>query len=183
MKSEDRLRISQSDASLNIEIIPYRDSFKSNLLFAWLLVWTLCGIIVFSQFFSNMSKEEKLLMAVWMAFWAYFEYKIGNAYLWRKNGKEQISFDQNNIEYKRIIGKKITAKSFVIDNISDITIYEFGKNNFSDSFQNSYWVIGNETVFITNFDVKSGFGLQLTKEDATRLLQAIKKFIKRKKLA
>lgn len=95
-----------------------------------------------------MSEEEKLLMAVWMAFWAYFEYKIGNAYLWRKNGKEQISFDQNNIEYKRIIGKKITAKSFVIDNISDITIYEFGKNNFSDSFQNSYWVIEEMKLFL-----------------------------------
>ncbi len=181
MKQVSRVTITSTDGSSCIEIIPLRDSFKNNLLAAWLALWTLCGIIVFSQFFSSMSKEEKLLMAVWMAFWAYFEFKIGSAYLWRKNGSEKISIDAENLIYTRIVSKKEESKSYVIDNISDFQIYEFGKNSFSDSFQNSYWVKGNETVFFTYFAQKVGLGLQLTKTEATQLNQALTKALKRKK--
>ena len=64
MKETGRIKITQKEGETTLEILPIKDAFKSNLLFAWLLVWTLCGIIVFSQFFSNLSREEKLLMAV-----------------------------------------------------------------------------------------------------------------------
>lgn len=180
MKKSNRLSISQREQALLIEIHPIQDKTKSNLLLAWLVVWTLCGILVFSQFFTNMSKEEKLLMAVWMAFWAYFEFKIGNAYLWRKNGKELISIDQDNLVYKQLVGQKTSTKSFLLDNISALSVYEFGKNNFSDSVQSSYWVKGNETVFFTHFGSKVGLGLQLNKEEATLLFQTIKKQLKKK---
>lgn len=180
MKNSTRIGVSQREQSLTIEIHPIQDKTKSNLLLAWLLVWTLCGVLVFSQFFSNMSKEEKLLMAVWMAFWAYFEYKIGNAYLWRKSGKELISIDQENLIYKQQVGQKVNSKSFLLDNISELSVYEFGKNNFSDSVQNSYWVKGNETVFFMHFGSKIGIGLQLNKEEANQLFHLLKKQLKKK---
>ena len=97
-----RIKITQKGNETIIEILPLRDAFKTRLLFSWLLVWTLCGILVFSQFFSNLSREEKLLMAVWMAFWAYFEYKISKVYVWRKNGSEKISITAESLTYSEI---------------------------------------------------------------------------------
>lgn len=181
MKSTPRIQISSKEATTHIEINPVRDPLKTNLLVAWLIVWTICGIIVFSQFFSNMSREEKLLMAVWMAFWAYFEFKIGTAYLWRKSGVEHLSIDSEKLVYSRIVSGKAETKSYVTDTISNLAVYEFGKNSFSDSFQSSYWVKGNECVFFEYFGQKIGMGLQLNKEEATQLHKAIQKALKTKK--
>lgn len=181
MKSTPRIQVSAKDLTTHIEITPLRDPLKTNLLVAWLVVWTLCGIIVFSQFFSNMSREEKLLMAVWMAFWAYFEFKIGTAYLWRKSGVEHISIDSEKLVYSRIVSGKAETKSYSTDTISNLEVYEFGKNSFSDSFQSSYWVRGNESVFFTYFGQKIGLGLQLNLEEATLLYKAIQRAFKTKK--
>ena len=181
MKSNKRIQINQKENETVIEIAPINEASKATLLLVWLIVWTLCGIVVFSQFFSNLSKEEKLMMAVWMAFWAYFEYKISSVYVWRKNGKEKITLNNDSIIYSQIISGKETAKEYIIENISDLKTIEFGKNNFSESFQNSYWVKGNESVYFTHLSQKIGLGLQLNKDEAQQVLQAIAKRLKKKK--
>ncbi len=175
-----RIKISQLGNETLIEILPIKDVLKTRLLFAWLLVWTLCGIIVFSQFFSNSSKEEKLMMAVWMAFWGYFEYKISLAYTWRKSGGEKILLAAESLTYEQYNGQKTSKKEFVIENISELQCYEFGKNNFSDSLQSSYWVKGNETVFFSYFGAKVGLGLQLTSTEAKQLYQTLHKWLKKR---
>lgn len=176
-----RIKITHKENETTIEIFPVQDAFKSRILLVWLVVWTLCGIIVFSQFFSNMSREEKLLMAVWMAFWAYFEFKITSVYAWRKNGSERIVITPEQFIYSSLQSQKVIKKEYYLENLSDLEMYEFGKNNFTDSFQTSYWVKGNESIFFTNFGAKIGFGFQLNKEEAAQVFQAIHKKIKRKK--
>ncbi|HRH63361.1 MAG TPA: hypothetical protein PLI68_08540 [Bacteroidia bacterium] len=177
MKSK-RVKIVQDKQNTSLEIIPENDTVKTNLLLAWLIVWTICGIIIFSQFFSNMSREEKLLMAVWMAFWAYFEYKIGNTYLWRKNGSEKIQISSDMLTYNLTISGKSIEKKFPLSSLSNLELYPFGKNNFSESLQSSYWVRGNESVFFTCDGVKIGVGFQLNLEEARQVLQCIQKKLK-----
>jgi hypothetical protein len=176
-----RIKINQQENETSISIFPIKNVLKSRLLLAWLIIWTLCGIIVFSQFFSNMSKEEKLAMAIWMAFWVYFEYKISTAFAWRKNGFEKIRVTNELLIYSKLIGSKETKTEYLLDNISDLQVYEFGKNHFSDSFQSSYWVQGNECIFFSYFGVKKGMGLQLSKEEANQVFQSINKKLKKRK--
>ncbi|MBK9672075.1 MAG: hypothetical protein IPP56_13385 [Bacteroidetes bacterium] len=177
MKSK-RVKIVQDKQITSIEIVPENDTTKTNLLLAWLIVWTICGIIIFSQFFSNMSREEKLLMAVWMAFWAYFEYKIGSTYLWRKNGSEKILISSDTLSYNITISGKTIEKKFSLIAISNLEIYPFGKNNFSESLQSSYWVRGNESVFFTHEGTKIGVGFQLNLDEARQVQQCIQKKLK-----
>lgn len=177
MKSK-RIKIVQDKQITSLEIVPENDTTKTNLLLAWLVLWTICGMIIFSQFFSNMSREEKLLMAVWMAFWAYFEYKIGSTYLWRKNGSEKIIISSDTLDYSITVSGKTTEKKFPLNAISNLEIYPFGKNNFSESLQSSYWVRGNESVFFTFEGAKIGVGLQLNREEAEQLFHTIQKKIK-----
>ena len=176
-----RIKINQQENETSIIIFPIKNVLKSRLLLAWLIVWTLCGIIAFSQFFSNMSKEEKLTMAIWMAFWVYFEYKISTAFTWRKSGYEKISVTNEQLTYCQFIGSKETKVEYLLDNITELKVYEFGKNHFSDSFQSSYWVQGNECILFTYFGAKKGMGLQLSKEESNQVFQAINKKLKKRK--
>ena len=116
-----------------------------------------------------------------MAFWAYFEFKISSVYTWRKKGSEKIVINAESLTYIELHSSKPIKKEYYLENISDLELYEFGKNNFSDSFQSSYWVKGSETVFFKNFGAKVGMGFQLSKEEANQLYQVIQKKIKRKK--
>jgi len=56
------------------------------MLSAWVVAWSVSGIYVLIQLFGDLPQETKTFMMVWLAFWFYFEYKIGSACLWRKHG-------------------------------------------------------------------------------------------------
>jgi hypothetical protein len=115
-----------------------------------------------------------------MEFWVYFEYKISIAYAWRKNGSERITITNESLIYEQINGTKTAKKEYTLSNLSELKSYEFGKNNFSDSLQSSYWVKGNESVFFSHFAEKVGMGLQLKEQEAKQLCQVLQKALRRK---
>ena len=178
-----RITSSQKEQEFHIEINPYRNTGKSKLLLIWLVIWTFCGMIVFSQFFSNMSKEEKLYMAIWMAFWGYFEYAISKVYVWRKSGMEKIIFKGEQMIHQIVNGKQKQEHSYFFESMIDLASHEFGENQLTDSMQSSYWVKGNECIFFNYMGSKKGLGFQLNKEEANQLLSLLVKEIKRRKQA
>ena len=66
------------------------DKKKTNLLFLWLLAWTISGVIVIGNYFTIMQDKTKLLLIIWIAFWAYFEFKIVRVFMWKQFGKEKL---------------------------------------------------------------------------------------------
>lgn len=147
---------------------------KFTLLLVWLVLWSLCGMIVFSQFFVTHSKEIKLFMFIWFIFWIYFEYKVAYAYMWRKYGKEIIKLNKQGISIKKDINGNGKEKFFAKDAVKDLKMVDFSGKNIVLHMNTSFWVVGGETLrFDFNGKIIS-FGMQLTEAEATEVYKQVK---------
>lgn len=158
-----------------IVITPKRELWKDIALGTWLLLFTTFGIIIMAQFAYDYTREQKLMMFVFLSFWTYFEFKVAKAFLWLVYGKEYIKISKGEFKIKKGIGNYGKLKRYFFDNMSPFKKDETEKTSFSFQFEKSYWVVGGETI---SFDYKNKtilFGRKLTDEETKLLLQVLNK--------
>ena len=172
-----RTSIKRSEEGLSIVILSLADKIKNRLLLTWLVLWSIGGLIVISQYFLLTDKNTKIAIIVWLGFWIYFEFKILNAYLWRRAGKEIIKIRGNKLQYKRDISGKGKVKTYPTDHIKDFRITEPKENSFFENLNNSYWIISGEKLAFDYYGREIKLGIQLDDNEAKELLKVIKKAI------
>ncbi|MDI9341986.1 MAG: hypothetical protein QM534_15545 [Sediminibacterium sp.] len=174
-----RVSILKKDDLLSIVILPTTDKRKLGLLFLWLMAWTVCGIIVFANYFKLQNKDAKLFIIIYLSFWAYFEVKIMRAFLWKRFGKEKIWIKAGFLNYQREINKRGKVKDFDLELITDLKLIELHHSSWSDTINQSFWIKGGERLQFQCQAKTVTFGMQLTDEEARGVLQEIKQFIKK----
>lgn len=174
----ERISIKRKETELSIVILPLTNKIKNIILFVWLFLWTLSGVIVLSEYFILTDPDTKAAIIVWLGFWAYFEYVIFKAFMWRKTGREIIKLRDNKFFYKRSVVGKGKIKVFEYDFIKDLRIIEPKENSFIENLNNSYWVIAAERLAFDYYGKEIKFGIQLEVTDATNLLKRIKNQLK-----
>src|SRR5437870_4516688 len=102
----DRISILKKENLLSIVILPRIDKTKLFVLFLWLMAWTCCGIIVFVNYFRQNNQDIKTFILVYMSFWAYFEFNIIRAFVWKRSGKEKLWIQDGILFYQREVNKK-----------------------------------------------------------------------------
>lgn len=170
----NKLSFNKTQTALEINISASISKKKYTLLWVWLLLWTLCGMIVFSQFFVNHGQQTKIFMFVWFIFWIYFEYKIVFAYMWRKGGKEIIKLNRDGISIKRDINGNGKEKFYTKESIDNFKIVDFGSKNIALHMNTSFWAIGGETLKFESNGKQVAFGMQLTELEAKEVYKQIK---------
>lgn len=174
-----RISIKRTEGELSIVILSLINKLKNRFLFIWFVLWSISGLIVLSQYFIMQDPNTKTAIIVWMGFWAYFEYKIFHAYLWRKSGKEKIKINDKKLLYKRDVSGGGKIKTYETDFIKDLRLIEPKENSFMEDLNNSYWVIGGEKLTFDYYGKEVKFGLQLDETDAMALLKLIKNELKK----
>lgn len=172
-----RISIKRNEKEVSIVIVSFSEKTKNILLFLWLFIWTVSGLVVLSQYFMITDKNSKVMLLVWLAFWAYFEFKSFKAYMWRKYGVEKIKLRENKLFYKRDVAGKGKIAVFEKDFIKDFRIVELKENSFADNMNNAYWAIGGERLLFDYYGKEIKFGLQLSDEETNALFKVIKKEI------
>lgn len=175
----DRISIKQKENELSIVILSFSDKTKSRILLLWLILWSISGLIIITQYFSITDQNTKAGIIVWLGFWMYFEYIIAKAYLWRKSGKELIKLRDNKFLYKRDISHRGKIKVFEYDFIKELRMLEIKENSFIENLNNSYWVIAGEKLAFDYYGKEIKFGIQLSERDAEALRMRIQKEIKK----
>lgn len=168
-----RITIDKKNDQLAVTILAFKDSGKQKMLLVWILLFSLCGIAIISQFFGNYDNSTKIFFGVYIAFWLFFEFKVIYAYRWRKSGLEFITVEKEAIILTKQIGKRGITQSYLKNEISDLRIFENADNNFIKSMTTSYWNINKYTLA---FNVKNQiipFAIDLTKKEANKILLAI----------
>jgi hypothetical protein len=158
-----------------ITIKPYSEKWKTNLMVIWLILWSACGLVILSVFFSNVSKEQKLFFLVYLAFWFYFEWKILSVIRWRNSGEEILKINDETIVYeKRTAGRGIPIEVRK-ENIKSIETKPLNPVSFAAVFNNSYWMEGAETIIIEHKTGKISFGLQLNDSEQKKIIKVLQK--------
>lgn len=173
-----RISIKRKEGEASIVILSTVDKLKRTLLFCWFFLWTLSGVIVFSQFFLIHDEKTKVALMIWMGFWAYFEYKIFTAYMWRKFGVEKIKLREHKFFYKRDVAGRGKINVFEFDFIKDLRIIEKKNNSFFDNLNHSYWVVAGECLAFDYYGKEIKLALQIDEKEATELYQLLKNEIR-----
>ena len=169
-----RISVLKSDDLYSFVIVPSDANWKIYLLFAWLFLWTVSGVVVAANYFMLTNANLKLVLIMWLGFWVYFEFKIGKAFLFRRFGKEKIWIKGGKLFYWRDIAGRGKKLEFDKELIKDFELIQKNKKDFFASINESFWVIGGESI-IFNYGAKPyRLGIQLPEEDAKELLRQMK---------
>lgn len=170
----DRIEVKQSKEQFEILIAAKIPGYQFAMLSAWLLAWTIAGIYVLTQVFS-VHDDSKIFMIVWLAFWAYFEYRIGSAWLWRKYGREVFSIEGDEVQLRFEVAYGGRAEEFAQSDLTGFHNLDKDKSAFVKSFYSSFWVVGGETIGFFHKGRIKMFGRQISTNDADKIITLIKK--------
>jgi hypothetical protein len=167
-------RIQLSNDRKTLEIPSIADATKLKILIVWFILWTISGMIVFTQFFVPTSRDVKVWYAVWMAFWAYFEYKASVLLSYRRKGKEILQFSESGFTFRRDINGRGIDKVYERAEIKNIRTVDFKDKKVIARVQPLYWNMGYETVLFDYKGKEEALGLQLTEEEAQQVVKIMK---------
>ena len=174
----ERINISKKENTIEIEIKALKDNAKQKMLLVWIVLFSLCGIAILSQFFYDYDKSTKLFFAVYLAFWLFFEFKVIYAYRWRNAGLEKIIVNKAEITLIKEIGKRGITQVINSDKISNLRLYEPEELSFIKSINTSYWNINKYSLAFDFENKPVPFAIDLDKAEAKKLLKEISQFIK-----
>jgi hypothetical protein len=169
-----RISVLKDDEVASFVIKPTDANWKTHLLTAWLVLWTVSGCVVAVNYFSLTNTNYKLVVIMWLSFWAYFEFKIGKAFLFRKFGKEKIWVKGDKLHYWRDVAGRGKTLEFEKEVIKDLGLIEKKKNDFFQFMNESFWIIGGECISFNYGTKVYRLGIQLPEEDARELLRQMK---------
>ncbi|HEX8514684.1 MAG TPA: hypothetical protein VF868_00695 [Bacteroidia bacterium] len=170
-----RISIKKNDNETSIVIVSQSEKTKNILMFIWFFIWTVSGIVVFAQYFIMKDPNTKVMLIVWLGFWAYFEFRIFKAFMWRKYGVEKIKLRDNKFFYKRDVAGKGKVKVYEFDFIKDLRLFEEKENSFAHTMSNSYWMVGGEKLVFDYYGKEIKFAMQIEEKEAEALLKLLKK--------
>ena len=173
-----RITVIETPEMLEILISGKIPGWQFNALTLWQLAWTVAGLFVISQLFFGVAADQKVFMYIWLAFWIYFEVKIGHAWLWRKSGKEIIKIAKDTTELRFEVPLRTRASKFKTQEINGVSNLEIVKGVFAKNYYESFWVVGGETIGLQYHEKLYSFGRQLPPEDAARLMRIVEKRLK-----
>jgi hypothetical protein len=182
MVDESRLSVDDSHGILDITISGRVERWKEGLILGWAILWTLCGIFIVYQLFArNFTREENLVLFVYMVFWVFFEYKSVYAFLWRRYGKEKMRLENGELLYKKDLFGYGKVTRYFMENIRNLNKVSWKKSSYSSVYFRSFWIIGGEKLSFEYQSKTIRFGMQLNDTETSQLLQILKRRIKRRK--
>ena len=173
-----RVSILKKEKLVSIVILATNDKKKLGIMFLWLMAWSVCGLIVFMNYFKMQSQDSKTFIIVYMSFWAYFEYKIIKAFIWKKFGKEKLWIQEGTLNYQREINKKGKIQSFNLELVQNLNIIELSNASWADNINQSFWVKGGERLAFSAQSKIIRFGLQLNDTEAQAVFKELKQLVK-----
>ena len=168
----ERISLNEEKSKSTIVIYPVKKAFITALIGAWVAMWWMIGgIMVWSYFNFELGRQEKLIIIIFMAFWAYYAFRVTKQYFWTLWGNEFIKIDGMGLTIKKSIRGFGKANLYFYENISEFK-WEVPKDkSMQASWEASPWVGGGQRLDFEYYKKKIRFGNKLNEKDARRLFQ------------
>jgi hypothetical protein len=173
----ERISILKKENLISVVILPTTDKKKLGLLFLWLMAWTVCGIIVFANYFRINDRDTKLFIIIYLAFWAYFEFNILRTFIWKRSGKEKLWIQDGTLNYQREINKKGKVRTFNLELVSKLELVELKPTRFTDLVNQSFWVKGGERLLLRAQANTVLLGMQISDAEAKAVMREVNALI------
>lgn len=172
MKHEPKVIVKKEKNRIEVTVDHQVRKAQLNVVLAWLLIWTLCGGIIFTSLFFPFEREAKMMIIVWLVFWVYFELKAFRTYKWKKEGLETLI-----VENKEIILRQSGTDAEKKFNVKDVQMTVVPENKFRSAMSASFWSMGEPSIYFRAGRSNHGFGRQLSREEAIRIEKLIRPYL------
>ena len=173
----ERISVVDGKETTTLVIYPEKSTWKSVLLYSWFSMWTVIGVLVALELWQDYTREQKMILLIFLVFWLYFFVRIGRAVLWQAKGKELMKLNDQAFILKKSIFGYGKAHEFFYENIKKIRVYEPKPNSFEDYFQNVYFFVGGERLLFDYVGKEVKFARKLNDKDTKLLFQYLTKKI------
>ena len=175
----DRISFLELPDELTIVMLSKKNDLKSALLFAWLICWSLIGLVmIYYLLVSDLNRENKLYIFIFLIFWLYFEIIVMKGFLWRKSGKELIRINKDGLQIKNDINGYGKLKTYFLENISNLKPIEIKKNSIIKELDASYWNLGGDRLMFDYVNRPVKFAKELEEKDTFKILKLIRSKLK-----
>lgn len=174
---KNRISQEKKNDGLLIKVKAYYEEGKQKQLLIWLLAFTLSGLFIAYQLFGDEPQEIKKFILIFLAFWLYFEYKIIKVYRWRKSGEEQFWITADHFHYGRTYNNRGILKPYRKELVNQVRSINIEKGKLLQTFFDSYWVIGDETLMFSVNGKVIGCGMRLSENESKKLMQYLNQAI------
>lgn len=175
----ERVSVEQQDDGLSVVITARLPRAKEALLLAWSVAWTLCGAyFMFEVTRPQESPGTRQALLVMLAFWAWFEIRIGRVVLWRLKGFELWRMKGGVLTIKDSIFGYGRANEYFVDNVQRFGPIQVDETSWKWQLNDSFWVMGGERLGFEHVGKKVVIGKGLTSEEAKRLAHVMDRALK-----
>lgn len=165
--------------SISFVIYPPKIGYKRTIIVVWFVLWLLIGGYVTSRFFLDYTREEKLVLFVFMAFWFYFSFKVLKTILYLYFGKELIKLDKENLLVKQSTWNYGKTNRYFIENITKFNLDIPKESSIKKVYEDSPWIMGSNRIQFDYYHKKYSFGRKLSEKDAEMVFKIMTKRIER----
>lgn len=173
----DRIAYKKTDEDLTVYIraASRSDEKKLRMLKAWVIAWSICGLLIFVQLFLPFyTADEKLYFLIYLSFWAYFEYRVAAAYYFRRYGTETIYLNNDKFMIRRDVhNRKGKPQHFKAVVKNPFTIPADQPTGWAKHFYNSFWVTTGNSIAFGNKPKEYRFGVQLSEKESKSLVRLL----------
>lgn len=164
---------------LKVDVLPSLPKAKLTILQLWGAAWSVCGLIIITSLFTfGFKKEEYLMVAIFLIFWAYFEMKIIHAIRWNMFGKEELKFTIDEFSYLQSINGRGFPEVLDKSKISGFAFAEDTERGLWSDINKSSWFVGGEVI---EYEIEGSIkrlGMKLSRKDANQLITLLNKTLK-----
>ena len=172
MTKNKRIIIDKKNRKLSIKA--RCDQQKQLMLSIWLILWTLAGLGIISQFFFPAQDGLVIYLIILLSFWIYFEYKVFDAFRWRKYGEEIIIFDDDYMSIENCIAGRGIPHRFEHSWMKNLRMVEHRDKSFWQTMNSSYWNVGQEGLTFEFKGRQIFFGRELNAGESKEVLSFLK---------
>ncbi|MBS1581344.1 MAG: hypothetical protein JST66_04000 [Bacteroidetes bacterium] len=171
---------SEGGEGLSVVISPRLPRIQQALLLTWSVAWTCCGLYFIYQLTQPQERADTHRgLLIMLAFWTYFEVRIGRVLLWRLKGFEVWRIRNGRFTIKDSLFRYGKANEYFIENIQRFGLLTIDETSWKWQMVDSFWTRGGERLGFEHLGKKVAFGKGLTRQEAQRLAQVVDGQLKR----
>lgn len=165
-----------------IVISPENVGWQKALLGAWFAMWLTIGAVMTWAFFEMKlgktqedSEQQKLIIVIFMIFWAYYAFRVGRQFFWLLWGKEYIKINEVGLNIKNGIKTYGKAHTYFLENITKMQVQQPKETSIQAVWEASPWIRGGGRIEFEYAGKIVRFGRKLNEKDTKLLFQLVTK--------
>lgn len=173
----EKVSYSQDAGRIQILILGKIDRWKESLILGWLLAWIFCGGVVINEYIKADDRDLKMVLFIFLIFWAYYLWRVARVFVYRRGGNELIQIQDGVMWLKKSFYTYGKSKSYNLRQMVDFKPIELKKTSLIYNYENGWWVLGGEKLGFTYNGRFVKFAMQIDDRERDKLYRLINKEI------